>query len=187
MGLQEELIAALDAQRVVTGADELRRHGTDEGWHAAGGARRRRLPARHRGGRRGRPDLPRPRDADRPVRRRDVARGPRRGGRRRRLRRHHADGQDPAALGRGHGRHGPGRRDAPSSSTPSCAPRACSSPSIPAPTRRSAGWSRPARPEPPASATGRCARTSSASPSSRPTARSCGHARARASPPPAMT
>ena len=34
MGLQEELIAALDAQRVVTGADELRRHGTDEGWHA---------------------------------------------------------------------------------------------------------------------------------------------------------
>jgi D-lactate dehydrogenase (cytochrome) len=34
MDLQEELIAALDAQRVVTGADELRRHGTDEGWHA---------------------------------------------------------------------------------------------------------------------------------------------------------
>ena len=34
MGLQEELIAALDAHRVVTGADELRRHGTDEGWHA---------------------------------------------------------------------------------------------------------------------------------------------------------
>ena len=35
MGLQEELIAALDAQRVVTGADELRRHGTDESWHPA--------------------------------------------------------------------------------------------------------------------------------------------------------
>jgi D-lactate dehydrogenase (cytochrome) len=35
MGLMEELITALDAQRVVTGADELRRHGTDEGWHAA--------------------------------------------------------------------------------------------------------------------------------------------------------
>jgi D-lactate dehydrogenase (cytochrome) len=35
MGLQDELIAALDAQRVVTGADERRRHGTDEGWHAA--------------------------------------------------------------------------------------------------------------------------------------------------------
>jgi D-lactate dehydrogenase (cytochrome) len=33
MGLQEDLIAALDADRVVTGADELRRHGTDEGWH----------------------------------------------------------------------------------------------------------------------------------------------------------
>ena len=33
MGLQEELIAALDADRVITGADELRRHGTDEGWH----------------------------------------------------------------------------------------------------------------------------------------------------------
>ncbi|RKQ93472.1 D-lactate dehydrogenase (cytochrome) [Solirubrobacter pauli] len=33
MGLQEELITALDADRVVTGADELRRHGTDEGWH----------------------------------------------------------------------------------------------------------------------------------------------------------
>ena len=33
MGLQEELIAALDADRVTTGADELRRHGTDEGWH----------------------------------------------------------------------------------------------------------------------------------------------------------
>ena len=34
MGLQEELIAALDAERVVTGADERRRHGTDEGWHS---------------------------------------------------------------------------------------------------------------------------------------------------------
>jgi D-lactate dehydrogenase (cytochrome) len=33
MGLREDLIAALDADRVVTGADELRRHGTDEGWH----------------------------------------------------------------------------------------------------------------------------------------------------------
>jgi D-lactate dehydrogenase (cytochrome) len=35
MGLQEELTAALGEDRVVTGADELRRHGTDEGWHAA--------------------------------------------------------------------------------------------------------------------------------------------------------
>src|SRR3954447_882671 len=35
MGLQQELIAALDAERVVTGADELRRHGSDEGWHPA--------------------------------------------------------------------------------------------------------------------------------------------------------
>jgi D-lactate dehydrogenase (cytochrome) len=35
MGLEEELIAALDADRVVTGADERRRHGTDEGWHSA--------------------------------------------------------------------------------------------------------------------------------------------------------
>src|SRR3954447_1619135 len=35
MGLQQELIAALDAGRVVTGADERRRHGTDEGWHSA--------------------------------------------------------------------------------------------------------------------------------------------------------
>jgi D-lactate dehydrogenase (cytochrome) len=34
MGLEEELIAALDADRVVTGDDERRRHGTDEGWHA---------------------------------------------------------------------------------------------------------------------------------------------------------
>src|SRR3954470_16718954 len=34
MGLQEELIAALDAERVVTGEDERRRHGTDEGWHS---------------------------------------------------------------------------------------------------------------------------------------------------------
>src|SRR3954453_7796025 len=33
MGLQEDLIAALDDERGVTGADELRRHGTDEGWH----------------------------------------------------------------------------------------------------------------------------------------------------------
>src|SRR4051812_33766035 len=33
MGLQEELIAALSADRVTTGADELRRHGTDESWH----------------------------------------------------------------------------------------------------------------------------------------------------------
>src|SRR3954451_888045 len=35
MGLLQELIAALDAGRVVTGADERRRHGTDEGWHSA--------------------------------------------------------------------------------------------------------------------------------------------------------
>jgi D-lactate dehydrogenase (cytochrome) len=35
MGLQEDLVAALSADRVVTGADELRRHGTDEGWHSA--------------------------------------------------------------------------------------------------------------------------------------------------------
>src|SRR3954454_23613345 len=33
MGLQDELIAALDVQRVVTGQDELQRHGSDEGWH----------------------------------------------------------------------------------------------------------------------------------------------------------
>jgi D-lactate dehydrogenase (cytochrome) len=33
MGLHEELIAALAADRVITGEDELRRHGTDEGWH----------------------------------------------------------------------------------------------------------------------------------------------------------
>src|SRR3954465_1792754 len=33
MALEEELIAALDEDRVVTGADELRRHGTDESWH----------------------------------------------------------------------------------------------------------------------------------------------------------
>src|SRR3712207_3123879 len=35
MGLQEELVAALSADRVVTGADERRRHGSDEGWHSA--------------------------------------------------------------------------------------------------------------------------------------------------------
>ncbi len=35
MGLQEDLIAALDADRVVTGEDERRRHGSDEGWHSA--------------------------------------------------------------------------------------------------------------------------------------------------------
>src|SRR5262245_21899717 len=34
MGLQEDLIAALDAERVMTGVDERRRHGTDEGWLA---------------------------------------------------------------------------------------------------------------------------------------------------------
>jgi D-lactate dehydrogenase (cytochrome) len=33
MGLEEDLIAALDAGRVVTGADERCRHGSDEGWH----------------------------------------------------------------------------------------------------------------------------------------------------------
>jgi D-lactate dehydrogenase (cytochrome) len=33
MGLQEDLTAALDAERVTTGADERHRHGTDEGWH----------------------------------------------------------------------------------------------------------------------------------------------------------
>ena len=33
MGLQEELTAALDPDRVATGDDERRRHGTDEGWH----------------------------------------------------------------------------------------------------------------------------------------------------------
>src|SRR5919108_4279769 len=35
MGLLDELIAALAAERVVTGEDERRRHGTDEGWHSA--------------------------------------------------------------------------------------------------------------------------------------------------------
>src|SRR4051794_384868 len=35
MGLQEELIAALGADRVTTGEDERRRHGSDEGWHPA--------------------------------------------------------------------------------------------------------------------------------------------------------
>src|SRR3954467_15341106 len=35
MGLLQELVAVLDAGRVVTGADERRRHGTDEGWHSA--------------------------------------------------------------------------------------------------------------------------------------------------------
>ena len=34
VGLQEELIAALAADRVTAGADERRRHGSDEGWHA---------------------------------------------------------------------------------------------------------------------------------------------------------
>ena len=85
MGLQEELIAALDADRVVTGDDERRRHGTDEGWHP---------PAA--------PDVvvyprdteeaaavvracARARRADRPVRRRHVARGPRRRAQRRRV------------------------------------------------------------------------------------------------------
>ena len=34
MGLQDELTAALDADRVTAGADERHRHGTDEGWHA---------------------------------------------------------------------------------------------------------------------------------------------------------
>jgi D-lactate dehydrogenase (cytochrome) len=33
MGLREDLIAALDADRVTTSDDERRRHGTDEGWH----------------------------------------------------------------------------------------------------------------------------------------------------------
>ena len=33
MGLQEELTAALSPDRVTDGADELRRHGSDEGWH----------------------------------------------------------------------------------------------------------------------------------------------------------
>jgi D-lactate dehydrogenase (cytochrome) len=33
MGLQEELTAALGAERVLAGEDERRRHGTDEGWH----------------------------------------------------------------------------------------------------------------------------------------------------------
>src|SRR3954471_17063420 len=35
MGLQEELIDALDADRGVTGADKLRPPGSDEGWHPA--------------------------------------------------------------------------------------------------------------------------------------------------------
>jgi D-lactate dehydrogenase (cytochrome) len=35
MGLQEELTAALDADRVTAGADERHRHGTDESWHSA--------------------------------------------------------------------------------------------------------------------------------------------------------
>ena len=88
MGLQEDLIAALDADRVVTGADELRRHGTDEGWHTPAApdfvvypldteeaAAVVRACNEHR-------------HADHPVRRRHLARGPRRRARRRRLRRH---------------------------------------------------------------------------------------------------
>jgi D-lactate dehydrogenase (cytochrome) len=35
MGLQDELTAALDSDRVTAGADERLRHGTDEGWHSA--------------------------------------------------------------------------------------------------------------------------------------------------------
>lgn len=35
MGLLDELIAALDRERVVTGHDERHRHGSDEGWHSA--------------------------------------------------------------------------------------------------------------------------------------------------------
>ena len=53
MGLQEDLIAALDAERVSHGQRRAARHGTDEGWHHARRAGHRRLSARHRGGRGG--------------------------------------------------------------------------------------------------------------------------------------
>ena len=96
----------------------------------------------------------RARRADRPVRRGHVARGPRRRpARRRSSTRPQMDG-DPAPVGRGHGRDRPGRRDPTAARRPSCAPRACSSRSTPARTRRSAGWSPPARRGRPPSATG---------------------------------
>ena len=50
MGLQEELIAALGADRVLTGADERRRHGTDECWHPPAAPDVVVYPREHRGG-----------------------------------------------------------------------------------------------------------------------------------------
>ena len=113
MGLQEDLIAALDAERVVAGEDERRRHGTDEGWHS---------PAA--------PDVVvYPRDTEeaaavvRICRAHGVPIVPFGAGTsleghvaalsRRRLGRHDADERDPAPVGRGHGRDRPGRRHAP--------------------------------------------------------------------------
>ena len=54
--------------------------------------------------------------------------------------------RDPAAVGRGHGRDRPGRRDAPPARREAAARGRVLLASTPAPTRRSAGWSPPARP-----------------------------------------
>ena len=70
MGLQEELIAALDADRVVTGDDERRRHGTDEGWHPPAAPDFVVYPLDTEEAAAVVRALPRPRHADRPVRRR---------------------------------------------------------------------------------------------------------------------
>ena len=160
MGLQEELIAALDAERVVTGADERRRHGTDEGWHSAAA-----------------PDLvvyPRSTEEAAAVVRICAAHGtpivPFGAGTSleghvaalagRGERRHDADERDHAALGRGHGRDRAGGRDAPPARREAAA-RGRVLQRRPGRGRdASAGWPRPAPRARRASATARCARTS---------------------------
>ena len=76
----------------------------------AGAARRGRVPALDRGGRRDRAHLRRARRAGGRVRHRLLARGPRARGRGRRRGRHEPDGRDPAREHRGPRRHGPARR-----------------------------------------------------------------------------
>ena len=73
--LLKDLIAALDADRVITGDDERRRHGTDEGWHPPAAPDFVVYPRDTEEAAAVVRALPRARHADRPVRRRHVLEG----------------------------------------------------------------------------------------------------------------
>ena len=151
-------------------------------------ARRGRVPAHHRGGRRRRARVRGARRAGDPVGRR-AARSRATCCRWRAASPSTSPGMDRVLEVNGRRPRLPraGRRHRVALERDARRSRACSSPSIRAPTRRWAAW-RPPPPRAPAPpATGRCARTCSAWRRCWPTVRWCAPARAPASPPPATT